>query len=464
MKKKYCLTFAAALLSMAASAQLTTHSFASSTWQDAYGDTYDAAGYFQHVSANGLYAVGCDDQSQSASNGAPFLWRRSNPSEIEFLVSETSENRITAYDVTNDGVVVGSFEERDPDELEPVACYPGYRTPDGSWYQLPMPDSYSLSYAKTYDFLNTAEAVTPDGKYIAGQAFITVGYNSYWKLDIVYLTPILWEKVDGEYVLKQTYTNLGDEGKSYIYQDGELVKVDESVNYNQFVVWDISNDGSTIAGVNQAWCGGQNPAIIRNGEMIQLFDCDKVVDEEEESTGDFNGGICNSIDANGNVYGYFQEPDGSMKYFTYTADGKLVYHNNDFVTCGDKNGNTYNTSSEGVSYVLDCSEDGTVVAGAGLGSTGFGTYTYPMLASDDNATGIDERIANIRGNVSVDYRNSGNLFVNGEYDNATIYDAAGKQLMSGKQGRAFNMSQLPSGTYVVKVQTANGTKSFKVAR
>lgn len=36
--------------------------------------------------------------------------------------------------------------------------------------------------------------------------------------------------------------------------------------------------------------------------------------------------------------------------------------------------------------------------------------------------------------------------------------------MKGGQGEAFNLSSLPSGTYVVKVSYNGGSKTFKVLR
>lgn len=445
-------------------AQLTVHDFKSSSWEDSWDDTYSAMGEFHHVSANGQYAVGYDDQDQSAENGGAFLWKRSTPNEIEFV--NTTSNRISLCDVANDGMVVGSFEERDPETDESTVCYPGYKTLDGTWTALPVPEGYSESFATDYSFMDEARAVSPDGKYIAGNAYIKVGEKDLTKfgfgvVDIVYLTPLVWEKTGDEYTLKSEFIGLGDEGKSYVYSDGAFVKCENAVNYKEFLVWDMSDDGTTIAGVNQSESGGQNPAIIRNGVLMQVFDCALDVNEEGDFQ-NFNGGICNSIDANGNVYGYFQEGDLTYKNFVLTADDKLTFFDS-FVTCAAADGTTFDQSSNGVSYVLDCSDDGSVIVGAGVGYWEMGTYSYPMLASDDTAAGIS-RLDNILGTVSIDYRAGGNLYVNGLYNEAAIYNAAGAKVASGKQGHIFNMNTLPKGTYIVRVATTNGNKTFKVAK
>ena len=66
--------------------------------------------------------------------------------------------------------------------------------------------------------------------------------------------------------------------------------------------------------------------------------------------------------------------------------------------------------------------------------------------------------------MSVSFAGGNTLFVNGEYDKATIYNAAGAVVAEGRQGKAFNMAGKAAGTYIVKVDTANGMKTFKVAK
>lgn len=461
MKKKLLLS--ALLLSGAtcAQAQLTVHSFENTTWQDSWGESYYAMGNFFHVSANGFYAVGYDDQEQSSSTGGAFLWRRDIPDDIEFI--NTTDNRVSACDVTNNGVIVGSFEERDEDG-DATVCYPGWRTTDGVWHQLPVPEKYSTSYATDNSWGEQARAVTPDGKYIGGYVDLVVGQKEIpaqgWLLDVIYTTPVLWEKNGDSYDLKATYTDLGAAGKSYMYRDGEMVCVDTAMAYELFYVWDISNDGRTLSGFNQASSGGFNPAFIRDGVLYQLFDCDIL--GEDGIPVNFNGGICNSIDANGNIYGYYQDGEGNLKSFVYTTDGKLEYFENRFVTCAAKDGTTFESSSNGVAYVLDCSEDGTVVAGNGEGYWDMGPYSYPMLASDDtvDVTSIDD----IRQNVSVDLCKGGMLYISGEYSKATVFNAQGQQVAQGAQGTALNIASQPAGSYIVSVSTPQGSRSFKIVK
>lgn len=458
--KKFLLFAAVASLSMAqAQAQLTVHSFSSASWEDPDGESVEASGPFYHVSANGQYAVGCDDQDIMSNNGNAFVWRRSNPDEIEFL-SKTAQ-RMQAYDVTNDGTIFGMFEDYDFENDESGICYPGYKSLNGEWKALPVPSDMSISASTSNtDYINAVRAVTPDGKYAAGQLFIKVGYNSKFGWDINYDIPTIWELVDGEYQIADSCRNLGDAGKSYTYKDGEWVLQEEAQKYFMFIVWDISNDGRTIVGVNFADCGAQNPAFIRDGVLYQIVNCDDY-ETDEGLPENFNGGICNSIDANGNMYGYYQDGETNMKYFEYTAEGQLVWLDS-WAVCADKEGNQYGSSSNGVSYVLDCSEDGQVIVGEGLGSLGFGSYGYPELASNDDASSIISQ-RNI-SKVSINYQGGNQLFVNGIYSKATIYNTAGQKLQTIGQGSTFNMSQLSKGTYIVNVEGQNGKQSFKIMK
>ena len=469
--KKELLTLTLALSAAAvANAQYVNKGFQNVEFHDAIlGETFTPAGVFNHVSANGAFAVGADQGQMTSDYGGAFLWRKSNPDKLEQLC--TDHDRITANDVSNDGIIVGSFEKRaDPDEAE--AAYPGYKPVDGEWVKLPVPDSFSVAYAITQDFAEEARAITHDGKFIAGNIDYRIGwsYNSvFGRSEKVVTAVTLWKKTDdGAYALDTCYAELGKAGQSLLYDNGELKTVDHEVSYTSFLVYDISHDGKTIVGMNVAGSGGFNPAFVRDGKLVQLFDCgeeasyDDYDDEGEGPEVNFNGGVIQSIDANGNMYGYYVTADDEYTYFVYTADGKLEY-TDDMYTCATKDGKKYLSVSNGLNPLWDCSEDGSVLVGGGIGSMGFGQYNYPALAYTDTPSAID-RVQAIRGNVSVSFAGGNTLFVNGEYDKATIYNAAGAVVAEGRQGKAFNMAGKAAGTYIVKVDTANGMKTFKVAK
>ncbi len=465
MKKVLLLSSALALVASAVNAQdnWTKQSFDEVQFYDElYGEYWTVHGVFNHVSANGKYAVGCDDTGESTSTGGAFMWKLEKPTELEQL--STTSDRISACDVTNDGTIVGSFEKRDDPEKK-VVCYPGYKPLGGEWVQLPVPEQYSTYFARLRDFAEEARAVTPDGKFIAGNFHYKTGEKDVLGqiVDVTVQPVIVWEKQGEEYVIKACYPELGKAGESLVFDEetGELKTVDHEVNYVQFLVRDISNDGSTVVGVNIAGTGAFNPAFVRDGKLVQLFNCGEESDPDE--TKNFNGGQIMTIDANGNMYGYYVDASAITKGFVYTSGGKLEWTDNIY-SCASKDGVRFASSDKGLPSVLDCSEDGYVVVGAGIGANDLGQYNYPVLTYSDKATSSVDRLEAIRANVGVSFGNGGMLYVNGEYHKATVYNASGSVVAEGGQGKAFNLGANASGVYVVKVETASGLKTFKVAR
>lgn len=428
----------------------TYYNFADTKWTDADGyDNEVLFGAFNKVSANGQYAVGYDDQIMYTT----FMWDKSNPSAIT-LVNTDYNKKIFLHDVANDGTAVGSYESSMTNGMRPAYMQ------EGEFSVLPVPDDFSESYSQGEMGIDNARAITPDGKYIVGHVYISLGEVDSplgGTIEKVQLLPVRWTLDGFMYSLTDEYRDLGAAGQSMLFNEetGQFETVEGEVEYTTFFVWDISNDGNTIAGVNTSATGGQNPAFIRDGKLMQLFDC------ANDNTYTFNGGICSSIDGNGNIYGYFQDDDMNTKYFVYTADGKLEYVSN-LLTCGDINGNRYSQSTGSLPYTLDCSEDGKVIVGGSMVAMGFGTANAPALLADVTPSGVD-RIDAIRGTVDIDYT-GGMLYVNGEYTRADIYSAQGSLIDMGGQGKAFNLGSQPAGAYIVKVTTADGTKTFKVAR
>ena len=392
------------------------------------------------------------------------MWSLEKPDELQFIGNDYTCPG-AACDVTNEGLVVGAFKGSventniETGELETVTCpVPAYRTQDGEWHYLPIPADYSGSKASGMN-LSMARAVTSDGKTIVGHFYVRTGIvERPWLMEKVAMFPVLWELEDGEYVLKDDFREAGK--NSMLYKDGELKEVGEA-EYNVFYVYGLSEDGKTIVGMNTSATGGFNPAFIRDGRLVQLFDC------ADPDTPSFDGGICNNIDAAGNIYGYFNYEVGddsySSNYFVYTADGKLEFTDTWYI-CGTKDGQTKFTQSyEGLSNVMDCSDDGKVVVGGTMESAMGGAVNGPGVVYNESVlTGV-ERVDAIRNNVGIDYR-GGLLVVTGEYDRADVYNAQGALVATGGQGKAFSMEGNPAGAYIVKVTTADGVKSYKFAR
>ncbi len=460
--KKNLLALAVALCAVfspaAAQDDYGIFDYSEQMWVADDGESYFLNGLFTKVSANGRYAVGYDFQNYS---GCAFFFDAQDNEEL-FLMNDAS-NRIYLNDVSNDGMIVGAFEKREDADTKSVMM-PGYRTLNEGWKALPVPENYS-TYYNTEDAyaLTGAMAVTSDGEYIAGEFCLTKGYKETFmgKLEASVTAPCVWKRSGNEYVIDKLYDKAHANSMVFDESTGTWKAGADSVSFQYFVVYDITADGKTVVGVNTAGCGGQNPAFLRDGKMWQLFDCGE--EDTADEAKNFNGGIIKCVDSQGNLYGYYQLATGGIKYFKYTNDDKLVYV--DVMAVAVVNDSVLVSGSEsGVQTVLDASADGSVKVGGTMHVTDAGVYYTPCLAMKTGGTDGISLSERVDSSVKIDYRRGGALFVNGEYTSACIYDAAGKRVAQGGQGKSFNLTGMPNGVYVVKVNTAHGTQSFKVAR
>lgn len=466
--KKFYLFAALTAFAMGSHAQQSSknydvYDFSQTYWTDIYQDEYPAIGVFYHVSSNGRYATGCDDL---VDTGICFYWDAQDAENLTFI-NATAENRASLRDVTDGGIFVGSVEvQAEPGEMG--YCHPAIYTTDGQWTLLPLPETASAYYGTENPYnINEARAVSNDGKHIAGHIYLTRGYkDSPWGLlERAIHAPILWTRNDasGEYeitMLDEIYKN------SLRYEEGTLKQIPDSVNLSTFMVYDISDDGSIICGMNEAGCGGSNPVIIRDGQLIQIFDCGEEASYDEDGkpthSVNFNGGMCSTVDANNNVYGYYQTSDLSMLNFIFTPENELIYID-EFASCGSKTGERFGINMDLPLQPVCCSHDGSVVAGGVLVDLGFGTSESPALMADkDFVVGL-KRITPETAEVGIQVQGN-TLVVTGRHEVASLVNAAGKTLARGGQGSTFDLSQLPKGIYLVSVETAGGAQTFKFVR
>ncbi len=452
--KKQIITMMAAAMGFAAMAQqgYTTYDFTKCqfdiTDMDGGHYTTNLFGYFNHVSANGKYAVGTDEELMFRS----FLWSADEPEKIEMFGTYTSE--VALYDVTNDGTLIGGI--RDSQGM----MYPAYK-PIGANWQMLTRGMEALNYDMAIDdYVNMAlRCASPDGKYMAGSFYMNTGEYSDTGWEVSHLVPVVWE-------------------------DGKVKKIYDDLGIKEFMVWDISDDGRIICGMNTAGIGGQNPAFIRDGKLIELFDCgdERTEDTPEDVYGNTAGGICNSIDNEGNIYGYYAESDGdymgATRYFVVPADCDFAvfldpaYNNNmfpedywerDWYRCGG-NGRSYTNADSHLYSLIDCSDDGKVFVGGGMANLGFGIANTPQVCV------YDEPLAptSIR-NVSAALADQGvmmcgrSVVVKGKYEEALVTDAKGAIIAKAGQGQPIALPE-GNGMYVVSVKYADGMKSYKVAR
>lgn len=232
----------------------TYYNFADTKWTDADGyDNEVLFGAFNKVSANGQYAVGYDDQIMYTT----FMWDKSNPSTIT-LVNTDYNRKIFLHDVANDGTAVGSYESSMTNGMRPAYMQ------EGEFSVLPVPDDFSESYSQGGMGIDNARAITPDGKYIVGHVYISLGEVESpvgGTIERVQLLPVRWTLNGFMYSLTDEYRDLGAAGQSMLFNEetGQFETVEGEMEYTTFFVWDISNDGNTIAGVNTSAPVGRTP-------------------------------------------------------------------------------------------------------------------------------------------------------------------------------------------------------------
>ena len=427
------------------------YDFKNNTWDITNNDYTEHSfvfGYFNHVSANGKYAVGTDEEIMFRS----FLWCADDPENLQIFGDYLSE--VALYDVTNDGTLIGGI--RDYNGM----MYPAYKPLDGNWQMLTR-GMENLNYDMAIDdYVNMAlRCASPDGRFMAGSFYMNTGDFSDTGFEVSHLVPVVWE-------------------------NGQLKKVYDDLGIKEFMVWDISDDGSTICGMNTAGIGGHNPAFIRDGQLIELFDCgdERDYDTPEEVYGNTAGGLCNSIDNMGNIYGYYDEVVGDYEvyssYFVVPAGTDYAvftdpgYTNAQFpeefyypvwYVCGG-NGAHYTKAQSHLYSLLDCSDDGKVFVGGGMYNLGYGAANIPQVCVFDEAL-TPSALPSVTDalqaqGISFTGRN---VIVKGLYREAALYDAKGALIAKAGQGQPIAVPQT-SGVYMVSVAYADGLKSYKFSR
>lgn len=396
---------------------------------------------FDHVSGNGKYAVGYDDIFSYSS----FFWQLDKPEELQCLNKDPYG--VYAFDVTNDGMIVGGWRDADG------YLMPAYKKLGGSWEVLPVPADYDFENIARWDhsIRHGVKAVTPDGKVMVGVCY----YGSRSTANKSYrLWPIRW-------VL--------DENTGKYEIDEEFGKKIRTSGINECMIYDISNDGNLMVGMTTAGSGGHQPTIIKaDGTVNVLFKGgEEQTGEETEESYFFGGGYCNHVDAEGNVYGYVDLPvteEYSKMYFFVVEAGsdKAVINENEDIVCANAGRRIDFSRSNYMYSPLDISDDGKVLAGGAVASIqGLGMVNIPAIYVFDTE-GPDGIKPVFNKDVKISLSGN-NLVVCGSYDNAKVYDTTGKLIASGEQGKILNLGSA-SGAYIVNVKKDGQTSSYKFVK
>lgn len=443
--KKSLLTLAlcAAAFAPATAQDLPTGKYVSFAPIEMYGMEVPMMGAFHKVSPNGKWAIGSDD---SGMIGWSFIYSVSDDRLTTLEDPSMTEKYYIVADVANDGTMVGAYTN-DAGEL-----VPGIRkSAESEWEPLPVPAEHMPAHSSATAF-SSARCVSADGSVIAG----------HLRMSDYMLHPVLW--VNGE--LKE-FPNEGATGQG-------------------FYVYDMTEDGSVIVGMNNAENGGQNPAYLKDGVVTNIVDCD------DDETLTFNGGIINSIDAQGNMYGYWQNDEGIMQALTYNETDGLQWVENagmQVAACSDGThifgmasamygpacvlvddevkslSDIYDIDGvDAMVTVTDCTADGSVVVGGEMAAIeGLGAVNTPTLfIVGDNTAGIESGA--VKNDVNVQLSGA-SLFVTGLYDRVDVFATTGVKLASSSvQGAPVSLAGAPAGTYIVTVTTGKDVKTFKVCK
>lgn len=391
-----------------------------------------------NVSPNGKYAVGYDDIFMETG----YVWDAT--SKKLAMIDTGAGESVLVNDVDDNGTILGSFQNED-------GIYsPGYLK-DGEWHSLPVPEDIKESRRKDSDYAPIAQAFSADGKIIGG----TIYYNEGK------FRPVLW--IDGKL---QEFPDLQLEGQG-------------------FYLYDISNDGSIIAGWTESSMGDRIAAIIVNGELKKLYEPDM---ENEDRF--FLECIASHVDAKGNVTGYITDDDAILHGFIYNEKDGLKYISEGPIGCSLNDNCVFGSISvwgdasiikdgeestlkeflkldtdKFISTVTACSADAKILAGSGICANDMGAFSVPYVIelseeSRGEITSIQQQ--NVDKN-SVSLSSGGQLFITGSYTGVCVYSTTGSCVTKdNQQGHIINLSQLPSGMYIVKVVNGNQSQSFKV--
>lgn len=404
------------------------------------------SGYFYSVSDNGKYAVGND---QGTMNYITYLWN----GDTGKLDVYYSDNHTYFYDVSNDGVCVGSFPIEGAGEN---GHRPGYFK-DGQWYALPQ----HHTVASVSSDSNKAIDISPDGKYIAGVQFCEHADGGNIKA-----YPCLWVLEGDEYVL-------------HMYNNIELPE------HQGFYPNRMSNDGRYIVGKMYSWAGSFLLAYVKDGELHHFYDLEVRLEEWIDGNlypesyingvhddGELSMAEFRDVDQQGNIIGYYthieegeatyscavifneNENNGELQELDYQLGTCIANRDQFFIAAGGGGYNTAYYVENGVkqdlmsafvidnscSLVNDMSADGKVIVGAGIESFEGGAYNVPVLIQLDEAIVSTHTLLNDNVRISA---SNGTINVNGA-KNVAIYSINGTLISNS------STANVPSGLYIVK--------------
>lgn len=225
------------------------------------------------LSTNGKWA--CGTYIDAANQFYAFRWDIENNKTI-LLSSGDCFSEANA--VSNDGIVVGSFDNKEATSNGAPAYTAGYWK-DGSWHHLPNINNAPVSSNEEVGY---AYAISQNGRYIAG------AYNDKESVCI----PIIWE--DGK--VAHTFGGTGYDGMIYtVSEDGQraagwsITKNSESARVA--TLWEVGKGDSLLMDerLSDAWCSGRkfspNGKYLLYWESFYDIPADQITDPNSSNMG-----------------------------------------------------------------------------------------------------------------------------------------------------------------------------------
>lgn len=393
------------------------------------------------VSNNGEYAVGFSSVFTKQS----FIWKRSTGQV--YLIDGSEEDQSEAYDVADDGTVVGCFKDPYSLDVKGSSCLvPGYWK-NGEWTKLEtMP---GLPFAGG-DMDGAATAISADGKIISG--FIRVKAGDF--------SPVIWKNDKLEPIFEQEL--LGQGAASFCMSDDATVLggwAEHDSGARSAAVW-VNGEMTRITGetwdehLYDYWYSGQVTDISPNGQYVVgywsedgVYMCEPFIWTKEKGRNYIaDNGMSMAVLDDGTIYGTSAAPAGTA----------FIYKDEKMQTILSYIQDNYNYEGEQhFGCPMRCSADGKVIGGWNLIVKEMGEMMTPwIIVLEETVNGIDNSQTSSL-NVAVKERT---LTFNGEVSQISISDLAGNTVYSGcpDNGTLYHADHLAKGIYILTFSNLQG--------
>ena len=422
---------------------------------------------FYGISDNGKYAVGFSAEYSDYV----FLWNRATG---EFRqITGSFGNRACVYDVSDNGVVVGTFADDNNGEVKEDGTpymIPGYWIA-GMWTPLELEIDKMAG-----DVNGEARTISPDGRVITGYI-----YGKYEKT--------YYDTETGD----MNAVKMVNKYRPAVWIDGKLQPIESLPSADvvgQGIVMNYaSTNGEVLGGFAEHDTGTRSPAIWKDGQLIRILGKEDI-DLDKEGQYWFAGYVA-CVSPSGKWVCGTWNPEGDGWYapqyaFVYNVEteevemiedwgiayyitddgllfGKTELMGTPLVRTQDFSGSLEDylkllgvTAPKGLPESVQCvSADGSVFAGWYLVQDDFGPVMMPSVAVLENATvGIEDATADNKGITCTE----GAICAPGAVQ-TEAYDIAGR-LIATTKGESLPVNGL-KGMTIVKVVYANGETATK---